>query len=210
MCISSSIRVIDASACCHWSNTCDSCWIGAKNWSRYRRNVMTVADVIDAGVHERSPVAEHDRVGAGGEEQDEREVEGLQALGRDPRRRGTRRWCCGRSRCCGPRARTPARRARPRGSPGTPRSRWRSRRGPLYRRARERRRNHSVAMMSGGMMPTISASVTCHDRNARTISTPKKLSRLTSAWMSPVCRSCEKASTSVVMRVMMRPAISRS
>ena len=40
--MSSLIFVIEATACCHWSNTCESCWTGAKNWSRYRRNAMTV------------------------------------------------------------------------------------------------------------------------------------------------------------------------
>ena len=43
VCMSSLIFVIDASADCHWSNTCESCWIGAKNWSRNRTNVSTVA-----------------------------------------------------------------------------------------------------------------------------------------------------------------------
>ena len=71
------------------------------------------------------------------------------------------------------------------------------------------RRNQTVAMISGGRI-AITASVSCHDRMPRTTSTPKKLMMLTSAWMMPVCSRLENASTSVVMRVMMRPAISRS
>ena len=42
------------------------------------------------------------------------------------------------------------------------------------------------------------------------IATPTKLNRLTRALTKPVWRSWESASTSVVMRVMIRPAISRS
>ena len=40
--------------------------------------------------------------------------------------------------------------------------------------------------------------------------TPTTVSRLTTAWASPVCRNVESASTSVVIRVMIRPDSSRS
>jgi hypothetical protein len=46
--------------------------------------------------------------------------------------------------------------------------------------------------------------------NVRRMSTPKKLRRLTIAWIRPVCSSWESASTSVVMRVITLPAISWS
>ena len=48
------------------------------------------------------------------------------------------------------------------------------------------------------------------ESTASTISTPTKLNRLTTALMSPVWSSWDSASTSVVIRVMIRPAISRS
>lgn len=70
-------------------------------------------------------------------------------------------------------------------------------------------RNSSVATASGGMRSS-TGSIRRQLMIVRATSTPKKLMRLTSALTRPLCRSCDWASTSVVMRVMTRPAISRS
>ena len=59
-------------------------------------------------------------------------------------------------------------------------------------------------------MTTDTASINGQFRKNSATRTPKKLRMLTSAWMRPLCSNCDKASTSVVMRVMTRPAISWS
>ena len=73
----------------------------------------------------------------------------------------------------------------------------------------ERRPNHTVAIRSGGTS-TSTPSVSGQLNRLSTTSTPTKLRMLTTAVMRPVCSSCANASTSVVMRVMIRPDISRS
>ena len=74
---------------------------------------------------------------------------------------------------------------------------------------RDRRRNHTVRKISGGMIVS-TASVSCALKKNITISTPTRLRMLTSALMSPLWSRFESVSTSVVMRVITRPAISRS
>ena len=73
----------------------------------------------------------------------------------------------------------------------------------------ERRPNQIVASTSGGTS-TSTPSVNGQLMRLSTTSTPTKLRMLTSAVMRPVCSSCANASTSVVMRVMIRPDSSRS
>ena len=95
--ISSSIRSIDAAACCHVSNTWDSCWIGAKNWSRYSTKAITTPVVTCVALDQHRPDAEHRGGPQLGEEQHEREVEGDHLLGAEPGHRGSRRSRRGRS-----------------------------------------------------------------------------------------------------------------
>ena len=76
---------IDALACCHMSNTCDSCWMGEKNWSRYSRNAIRMPTVIVPCDDERRPCAEHDGRADVGQQQHEREVDRDQSLRLQPR-----------------------------------------------------------------------------------------------------------------------------
>jgi hypothetical protein len=81
-------------------------------------------------------------------------------------------------------------------------------RAMLYARV-DADRNHSVAITSGGRIDAvITASV--GSMNTSATPTPTNVTRLTSALTRPFCKSCESASMSVVMRVMIRPAISCS
>ena len=77
-----------------------------------------------------------------------------------------------------------------------------------YARA-DRRRNHTVRKISGGMIVS-TASVSCGLMMNSAISTPTNVSALTNALMRPLCNRFDSVSTSVVMRVITRPAISRS
>ncbi len=61
---------------------------------------------------------------------------------------------------------------------------------------------------AGSTANTNSASWT--SRTSSTMKIPKKVSRLTTAVTTPVCRKELSASTSVVIRVMIRPPSSRS
>ena len=71
------------------------------------------------------------------------------------------------------------------------------------------RRKTTVATISGGRVAkTIRASCTSMTSSATRM--PKKVSRLTTAVTRPVWRKLDSASTSVVMRVMIRPVSSRS
>ncbi len=108
---SSVMRLIATRACWYESNTCDSCWIGAKNRLRYKRNAMS-APVRERTVgDEHAARAQHEADRDVGEEVDEREVDRDEALRLARARRGSRprsrRSCPGSS----PRGRTPARRA---------------------------------------------------------------------------------------------------
>ncbi len=73
----------------------------------------------------------------------------------------------------------------------------------------ESRRKTTVATTRIG----ITASATRASSRSVTssaVATPTSVSRATTAWASPVCRNVESASTSVVIRVMIRPPSSRS
>ncbi|GAA3303754.1 hypothetical protein GCM10020295_53140 [Streptomyces cinereospinus] len=71
------------------------------------------------------------------------------------------------------------------------------------------RRKKKVATISGGSVAnTTSASSTSSTSSATMI--PKKVTTETNAVTSPVCRNVDSASTSVVIRVMIRPVSSRS
>jgi len=65
-----------------------------------------------------------------------------------------------------------------------------------------------AAISSGRTASATSASSTSVSSSATV--TPTTVSRLTMAWARPVCRNVDSASTSVVMRVMIRPDSSRS
>ena len=74
------MRSIAMRACWYESNTCDSCWIGAKNRARYSRNAIERADRQRAVGDEHAARAEHDARRDVGEEVDEREVDRDQPL----------------------------------------------------------------------------------------------------------------------------------
>ncbi len=75
--------------------------------------------------------------------------------------------------------------------------------------AEDRRRNTRVARTSTG---TGSSATTASDRSVSRSATviPMRVNRLTTAVANPVWRKVDSASTSVVIRVMIRPASSRS
>ena len=64
-------------------------------------------------------------------------------------------------------------------------------------------------MISGG---TTDSATSASDRSVTSSATamPRMVNTLTTAVASPVCRNVDSASTSVVIRVMIRPASSRS
>ena len=66
-----------------------------------------------------------------------------------------------------------------------------------------------VAATSGTMTPSV-ATASSEFRKNKAIPTPTKVQMLTTAEMRPVSTSVSNESTSVVIRVMIRPAISRS
>ena len=71
------------------------------------------------------------------------------------------------------------------------------------------RRKKYVATISGGSVAkTTSASSTSSTSRAPMM--PKKVTTETNAVTRPVCRNVDSASTSVVIRVMIRPVSSRS
>ncbi len=65
-----------------------------------------------------------------------------------------------------------------------------------------------AATSTGSTASATSASAASVSSSAT--ATPTIVSRLTTACASPVCRNIDSASTSVVIRVMIRPATSRS
>ncbi len=73
----------------------------------------------------------------------------------------------------------------------------------------ETRRNQMVAATRGRRTVPV-ARKSAGFMISRTTATPTRVRTLTTALMSPFCRRVDSASTSVVMRVMIRPAISRS
>ena len=72
-------------ACCHVSNTCDSCWIGEKNRLRYSTNAMTTAGVVRPLVTSDAPDGEHRDATEVGQQADAGEVDRQQALRLQPR-----------------------------------------------------------------------------------------------------------------------------
>ncbi len=71
------------------------------------------------------------------------------------------------------------------------------------------RRKKKVPTISGGRVrKTTSAS--CTSMTSRAAMMPKKVTTETKAVTRPVCRNVDRASTSVVIRVMIRPVSSRS
>ena len=62
-------------ACWYESNTCESCWIGAKNRLRYSRNAISSPTDSEPLRDEHAAGAEHDARRDVGEEVDEREVD---------------------------------------------------------------------------------------------------------------------------------------
>ena len=81
-------------------------------------------------------------------------------------------------------------------------------RAMLYARV-DAERNQIVATMSGGRIDAV-ISPSFGSMNASATPTPRNVTRFTSAFTSPFWSSCDSASMSVVMRVMIRPAISCS
>ncbi len=73
----------------------------------------------------------------------------------------------------------------------------------------ETRRNHSVAASSGGTTAS-ATSPRVRSVASRATEIPASVSTLTTAVDNPVWMNDESASTSVVIRVMMRPDSSRS
>ena len=73
----------------------------------------------------------------------------------------------------------------------------------------DRLRYSHVATNSGGSTAA-AASASSGERSTRNTNTPTEVIAATTAVTSPVWMSCESASTSVVMRVMIRPSSSRS
>lgn len=71
------------------------------------------------------------------------------------------------------------------------------------------RRKKNVPMTSGGSV-TKTTSASCTSITSRATMMPKKVTTETNAVTSPVCRNVDSASTSVVIRVMIRPVSSRS
>ena len=78
----------------------------------------------------------------------------------------------------------------------------------LYARE-EYRRNTTVATTTNGSA-TKAISASPRSMTASTTAIPTKVTSETTEVTSPVCRNADSASTSVVIRVMIRPAISRS
>ena len=70
-------------------------------------------------------------------------------------------------------------------------------------------RNSTVATTSTGSTASATSASSGSVTSSAT-ATPTTVSRLTTAWASPVCRNVDSASTSVVIRVMIRPDSSRS
>jgi hypothetical protein len=66
-----------------------------------------------------------------------------------------------------------------------------------------------VAAISSGR-PSIATTARPASVTSSAMATPTTVSTLISAVDRPVCRNVDSASTSVVIRVMIRPAISRS
>ena len=77
---SSVMRSIATRACWYESNTCESCWIGAKNRLRYSRNAISSPTVSELVRDEHAAGAEHDARREVGEEVDEREVDRDESL----------------------------------------------------------------------------------------------------------------------------------
>jgi hypothetical protein len=73
----------------------------------------------------------------------------------------------------------------------------------------DRARNQTVVAISTGRVQTSTRARPASRTNSAT-STPSSVSTLTTAVVRPVCRNDDSASTSVVIRVMIRPASSRS
>ena len=71
------------------------------------------------------------------------------------------------------------------------------------------RRKISVATISTGITAN-ETSASSRSVTSSATATPRTVSRLTTACAMPVCRNDESASTSVVIRVMIRPPSSRS
>ena len=74
---------------------------------------------------------------------------------------------------------------------------------------RGQRRNTTVATSSTGTVDSATSASSTSVTSSAT-ATPTTVIRLTTACASPVCRNAESASTSVVIRVMIRPDSSRS
>jgi len=70
-------------------------------------------------------------------------------------------------------------------------------------------RNQTVAMSNGGTIEAV-ISASFSFMNTSATPTPKNVTMLTNALTRPFWSSCDNASMSVVMRVMIRPAISFS
>ena len=197
-------------ACCHVSNTWESCWIGEKNWSRYRRKAIS-APVGERAVLRRAGCRRRARRTSATrrQEQDEREVEGDQALRVEPGVEVLAAELAERPRRCAPRGRRPARPGRPTGSPAGRRSPRRCGPGP-GRRPGSTRGGTTRWRRAAAARRRARRAASRQSMKASRPSTPTKLRMLTMALISPVWSSCDSASTSVVMRVMIRPAISRS
>ena len=73
----------------------------------------------------------------------------------------------------------------------------------------DNRRNTTVAAISTGR-PSIATTARLASVSNSAMATPTTVRTLISALDSPVCRNVDSASASVVIRVMIRPAISRS
>ncbi|RPK44075.1 hypothetical protein EES40_15210 [Streptomyces sp. ADI93-02] len=71
-----------------------------------------------------------------------------------------------------------------------------------------RRKKNVPTISSGSVAKTTRASWT--SRTSSTTVMPRKVTTETKAVTRPVCRNVDRASTSVVIRVMIRPVISRS
>jgi len=73
----------------------------------------------------------------------------------------------------------------------------------------EFRWNQTVAAIRGGKISEV-ASASCQSTRTSAIAMPTSVMPLTSAVTSPVWKNCDSESMSVVIRVITRPAISRS
>ena len=76
-------------------------------------------------------------------------------------------------------------------------------RAAAYRRE-EMRRNTSVATATSGSATSATPASEAFVTTSRP-ETPKRVNRAMMPWATPVCRKEERASMSVVMRVMIRP-----